>query len=255
MSDNKSPFRLIALDMDGTLLNEHNEISPENSTWIAKARQAGVTVMLATGRGRQSSSAYVEQLDLTGPMVLVNGSEIWTAPGELYHRTLMPLEWVRQLRVMALEMDVWYWAYAVEGIMNRENWPASPEAEQAMSWLKFGYYTENEKKLATLRKRLEEWGTLEITNSHPCNLELNPKGANKGNGVRTVCGLLGLDMSQVIAMGDSFNDLSMIRDAGLGVAMGNAQDPIKEQADVVAPANTEDGVARIIREYVFGLGG
>lgn len=249
----KSPYRLIALDMDGTLLNEENEISLENRKWIAEARQAGVTVMLSTGRGRQSSYPYVEQLALNSPMVLVNGSEIWRSPEELYQRTLMPLDWVRQLRSMALEYDVWYWAYAVEGIINRDNWPASPEAEETMSWLKFGFYSENKTKLPAIRKTLESWGTLEITNSHPFNLELNPKGANKGSGVRKVCELLGLDMSQVIAMGDSFNDLSMIREAGLGVAMGNAQEEIKTQADLVGPSNTEDGVARIIRQYIFGL--
>ncbi|MNC56990.1 putative phosphatase [compost metagenome] len=68
-----------------------------------------------------------------------------------------------------------------------------------------------------------------------------------------MCSLLGIEMSQVIAMGDSFNDLSMIREAGLGVAMGNAQEEIKAQADVVTVTNEEDGVAEMIRKYIFHM--
>jgi 5-amino-6-(5-phospho-D-ribitylamino)uracil phosphatase len=253
VNSNISPYRLIALDMDGTLLNEEKEISLENRKWIAEARQAGVTVMLSTGRGRQSSMRYVEELALNSPMVLVNGSEIWKSPEELHKRTVMPVEWVRKLRQMARKYDVWYWAYAVEGIQNRDNWPSTPEIEEGMTWLKFGFYTENTVKLPTLRKLLEGWGTLEITNSHPCNIEVNPKGASKGSGIREVCGLLGINLSQVIAMGDSVNDLSMILEAGLGVAMGNAQEEIKAQADAVTATNDEDGVAGIIRKYIFGL--
>jgi 5-amino-6-(5-phospho-D-ribitylamino)uracil phosphatase len=249
---NPSPYRMLALDMDGTLLNEEKEISEENRKWLAEAARAGVTVMFSTGRGRQSAMPYAEQLGLTSPMVLVNGSEVWKSPDELSKRTLMPVEWIRTMRQMALDYDVWYWAYAVEGIFNRENWPAAAETESAMGWLKFGFYSENLAKLPEIRRILEGWGTLEITNSHPFNLELNPKGISKASGLRDVCGMLGIEMSQVIAMGDSFNDLSMLREAGLGVAMGNAQDEVKAEADAVTSSNDEDGVARVIREYIFG---
>lgn len=248
-----TPYRMLALDMDGTLLNEEKEISEENRKWIAEASRAGVTVMFSTGRGRQSAMPYAEQLGLDTPMVLVNGSEVWRTPSELHKRTLMPLDWVRTMRKMALDYDVWYWAYAVEGIFNRENWPAGPEAEEAMGWLKFGYYTENPSKLPAIRRTLESWGTLEITNSHPSNIELNPAGISKASGLREVCEMLGIGMEQVIAMGDSFNDLAMIREAGLGVAMGNAQDEVQAEADHVTATNEEDGVARVIRQFIFGL--
>lgn len=250
---NPSPYRMLALDMDGTLLNEEKEISEENRKWLAEAARAGVTVLFSTGRGRQSALPYAEQLGLTSPMVLVNGSEVWKTPDELHKRILMPLDWIRTMRRMALDHDVWYWAYAVEGVVNRENWPASEEAEDAMGWLKFGFYSENQTKLPAIRKKLEEWGTLEITNSHPSNLELNPKGISKASGLREVCALLGIGMEAVIAVGDSVNDVAMIREAGLGVAMGNAQDEVKALADAVTSSNEEDGVARVVREYIFGM--
>lgn len=248
---NKSPYRLLALDMDGTLLNEEKMITPETKRWIEEAGRAGVTVMFSTGRGRQSALPYAEELGLDAPMVLVNGSEVWKNPSELYHRELMPLEWIRQMRQMALDYDVWYWAYAVEGIFNRENWP-SPEKEAEMSWLKFGYYSENETKLPAIRQTLEGWGKLEITNSHPCNLELNPLGISKASGLQKVCEFLGITMQEVIGVGDSVNDLAMIREAGLGVAMGNAQEELKAAADAVTEDNDSDGVAWVIRRYIFG---
>lgn len=252
MHDNQSQFRLIASDMDGTLLNGDNEVSLENRKWIQEARKAGVAFVLSTGRGRQSVLSYVEELGLDGPMVLVNGSEIWTAPDKLYRRITMPVELIREMRSLALAYDVWYWGYTVDGVLNRESWPSSPKREEELTWLKFGIYTENPDKLPAIRRTLDDWGVLEVTNSHPCNIEMNPKGANKGYGVSMVCRLLGLEMSQAIAVGDSFNDLSMIRQAGLGVAIGNAQEEIKAAADVVAPANEEDGVAWIIKKYIFG---
>jgi 5-amino-6-(5-phospho-D-ribitylamino)uracil phosphatase len=248
-----TPYRLLALDMDGTLLNEESQISEMNRRWIAEAGKAGVTVLFSTGRGRQSALPFAEQLSLDSPMVLVNGSEVWRSPSELHKRVLMPVEQIRELRRLALEYDVWYWSYAVEGIFNRENWPEEEAAVDGMGWLKFGYYSENPDKLPAIRQLVESQGLYAVTNSHPCNLELNPAGISKASGLREVCALMGLEMSQVIAVGDSVNDLTMIREAGLGVAMGNAQDQVKAEADAVTAANTEDGVACVIRKYIFGL--
>ena len=102
-----------------------------------------------------------------------------------------------------------------------------------------------------IREIVESWGTLEITNSHPSNIELNPLGISKASGVEAVCQLLGIRMSEVIAMGDSENDITMIREAGLGVAMGNAQDEVKRIADITTVTNNEHAVAKIIRTYML----
>lgn len=241
-------YKLIALDMDGTFLTEDKRISAENKAAIQAAAEAGVTVMFATGRGIQNVAGYVEELQLAAPIVTVNGSEVWSAPDVLHSRTLLDVELLKEMRAIALEYDTWYWAYSVDGIYNRDNWPDDIDSRQ---WLKFGYYYEDADKLSAIRAKLEAWDVLEITNSHPSNIELNPKGINKASGIRQVCGMLGIDMSQVIAMGDSLNDESMIREAGLGVAMGNAQEEIKKLADVVTGTNEEHGVAQIIKQYVL----
>src|SRR5690606_2824056 len=98
---------------------------------------------------------------------------------------------------------------------------------------------------------ITSWDVLEVTNSHPHNLECNPKDVNKAAGIQEVCQLLGIQMSEVVAIGDSMNDEAMIRSAGLGVAMGNAQASIKNIADITTATYLENGVARVIRDYVL----
>jgi HAD superfamily hydrolase (TIGR01484 family) len=245
----KGNFKLLALDMDGTFLTEDKTVSNENRAAIEAAERAGVKVMFATGRGIQNVQAYIEDLKMEAPIVTVNGSEVWAAPGKLHSRTLLDTAIVSELHAIAMEYGTWYWAYAVSEIYNKERWVESIESQQ--QWLKFGYYYEEEAIILAIRSKLEAWDSLEITNSHPLNLELNPKGINKASGVRQVCEMFGYDMSQVIAMGDSLNDLSMIREAGLGVAMGNAQDEVKALADVVTVTNEEHGVAKIIEAYIL----
>ena len=90
-------IKLIALDMDGTLLNEFQEVSSENARWIQKALDAGIAVCFATGRGYQSALPYAEQLKLDTPMITVNGGEIWRRPGVLHRRSLMPSGMVKRL--------------------------------------------------------------------------------------------------------------------------------------------------------------
>lgn len=90
-------YRLLALDMDGTLLNDEQIITPKTVEWIQKAVDAGVHVCLSTGRASKSAMPYAEQLGLKTPMIMVNGSEVWRAPYELYRRSLMDPVLVQQM--------------------------------------------------------------------------------------------------------------------------------------------------------------
>ncbi|AJY75747.1 Cof-type HAD-IIB family hydrolase [Paenibacillus beijingensis] len=245
-------YKLLALDMDGTLLNDEQMISEENRVWIHKALDAGVTVSFSTGRGFQSALPFAEMLGLDTPMITVNGSEIWSKPHVLHRRTLMNPGDMKRMHKLALQYgEPWYWAYSVEGIFNKEKWIRPEEEYDHYHWLKFGFYTENDFTRKALREELESWGAFEITNSSPYNLEMNPLGVSKATAVRELCGLLGIEMSQAIAVGDSLNDIAAIREAGLGVAMGNAQDAVKEAADAVTLTNNEHGVAEVIRKFIF----
>ena len=103
----------------------------------------------------------------------------------------------------------------------------------------------------TLEKLLEKSGRFEVTSSIPNNLELNGKGVDKGKALLALAGILGLERAQVMACGDSSNDVAMLRAAGLGVAMGNATPEALAAADVQTASNDEDGVALAIRRYVL----
>ncbi|KTD84877.1 Cof-type HAD-IIB family hydrolase [Paenibacillus etheri] len=241
-------YRLLALDMDGTLLNDEQIITPTTVKWLQKAVDAGVHVCLSTGRAFTSAFPYAEQLGLETPMITVNGSEVWRAPHEIYRRSLMDPTLVRQMYELAKEDDIWFWAYSTEKVHKQDNWDGDVTGRE---WLKFGYHTEDDDLRHKLLLRLQDMGGLEITNSSPHNFEINPLGVNKAAGILEVCKLLGLDMSQVIAVGDSLNDLAAIQQAGLGVAMGNAQETVKEEADAVVASNNNDGIAEVVQKYIF----
>ncbi|ASA23987.1 Cof-type HAD-IIB family hydrolase [Paenibacillus donghaensis] len=241
-------YRLLALDMDGTLLNDEQIITPETVKWIQKAVDAGVHVCLSTGRAFQSALPYAEQLGLQTPMVTVNGSEVWRAPHEVYRRSLMDPQLVSQMYSIAKKYDIWFWAYSLDQVHKQDNWDGDVSGRE---WLKFGYHTEDDELRHKLLLLLQDMGGLEITNSSPHNLEINPLGVNKATGVEQVCQLLGINMSEVVAVGDSLNDLAVIQAAGLGVAMGNAQKTVKQEADAVVASNNEDGIAEVIQKYVL----
>lgn len=245
-------YKLIALDMDGTLLNDRTEISAENAEWIRKALDAGITVSFSTGRGFRSALPFAEQLKLETPMITVNGGEIWQRPHVLHKRTLLSPAYVQRLHELALiHSEVWFWAYTTDDIYNKEKWIDPAGDYDRHHWLKFGYYTEDDRAREAILAEVQSWEALEITNSSPWNLELNPLGVSKASALRELCGVLGIEMSQVVAVGDSLNDIAAIRESGLGVAMGNAQEAVKEAADIVTLTNDEHGVAEVIKRHVL----
>ncbi|MEK4359611.1 Cof-type HAD-IIB family hydrolase [Paenibacillus sp. FSL M7-1455] len=243
-------YKMLALDMDGTLLTSDQTISPDTAEWIKRAKEEGVHVCLSTGRSFESALPYGEELGLSTPMITVNGSEVWRAPHRLHQRSLMDPKLISDMHAIAVAEDCWFWAYSVERVYNKDHWTDSIEGKE---WLKFGYHTEDDEARHRILMRLQDMGGLEITNSSPHNLEVNPQGINKASGIRTVCGLLDIDMSEVIAVGDSMNDLAAIQAAGLGVAMENAQEVVREAADFVTSSNDKDGIAEVIRKFIFHM--
>ncbi|OPA80008.1 phosphoglycolate phosphatase [Paenibacillus selenitireducens] len=243
-------YKLLALDMDGTVLNEQQEISEENAYWIAEAKKAGITVCFSTGRAFQSAMPYAEQLGLQSPMITVNGSEVWRAPYDLYRRHMMDASVVRELYELANQYDVWFWGYTIDQTYLKSTWNASIAFEQE-KWLKFGYTVEDEAIRHEIETKLNRMGGFEITNSSPINIEVNPLGISKASGLKDVCEILGIGMHEVVAVGDSINDLAAIQTVGLGVAMGNAQEIVKESADLIVGSNEEHGVAQVIRDYLL----
>ncbi|PAV31231.1 phosphoglycolate phosphatase [Virgibacillus profundi] len=241
-------YKLLALDLDGTLLTDDKKITLNTKETIYKAIESGVYVVFATGRGIQTANAFWKELGLNGPMVFVNGGEIWKGPGKLLKRNFIRKEDIKKLHQLAIDTNTWFWGYSAENLVHREEWT---DEMFAQNWMKFGIRCENPTTLKEMWKTIESWRTLEVTQAAPINMEISLKGVTKETGIREVCKELEIDMGEVVAIGDSLNDLPLLRTAGLGVAMGNAVDAIKEAADVITDTNQNEGVAKAIEAYVI----
>lgn len=236
-----SKFKLIALDLDGTLLNSKREISSQNLHWIQKAEEAGLIVAFATGRGRDSSKPYWDVVSPTAPMIMANGAEVWKNHDELLSRFELPPAAVSELIALAKDHAVHYWTLG-----NCEEDPSSTED----GCLKVGMYHHDPEVIAQLRERVAAIGDFEISSSASDNVEVNRRGVTKAAGLAEVTALLGIKPREVVAIGDNINDLSMIEWAGYGVAMENAVEIVKDVADHVTGSNDEDGVAQLIQSIL-----
>ncbi|WP_059104254.1 Cof-type HAD-IIB family hydrolase [Shouchella shacheensis] len=239
-------IKLIALDMDGTLLNPSHEISAGNRESIAEAQEHGVHVVLSTGRTLMTCGKYAESLNLNSYLVTVNGSEIWHSSGELLWRNVLDRDVIEHIYELHKSADIHVWGATTKDIFRGE----LPDNPHDHEWMKFGFDTNDDELRASIVDSLRTKGKTEITNSSPTNLEINALGINKASALKRVCQELNLSMDQVMAVGDSLNDIAMIHEAGLGIAMGNAQEAVKEVANWVTATNDQDGVAAAIQRWV-----
>lgn len=243
-------IKLVALDMDGTLLNSDHEVSNYTQEVIAKALTEDVHVVLSTGRWFDSCFPYAELLRLPSYLITTNGGEIWTINKELVRQHLLDAKLVKMMWELGEQVGVNNWMVATDGVWRGEG----PDDFFAHKWLKYGCDSLDKPKLDKIVEELSHYEELELTNSLPTNVEVNPTGVNKASALRKVCEELGITMNNVMAVGDSLNDIKMIQQAGIGVAMGNAQDAIKQVADYVTETNDHDGVAKVIRKFVLNAG-
>ncbi|MEH7011048.1 Cof-type HAD-IIB family hydrolase [Neobacillus niacini] len=244
----KKEIKLLALDLDGTLLTDNNQITEATKRSIQEAIEKGIHVLFATGRGLQTSAQYIEELGLKGPMVFANGAEIWKNPKEVWKRTFIDKNDLIRLCNLSAEKNARFWAYNVESLIRSDAWGSDMFQKE---WLKFGISSTNPTILQEMKETIKGWGTLEVTQSHPTNLEITVKGITKESAISEVCGLLSIEMEEVMAIGDSMNDYYLISAVGLGVAMGNAIDEIIRVADTSTDTNEQDGVAKAINRYLL----
>ncbi|MBK5441968.1 Cof-type HAD-IIB family hydrolase [Peribacillus sp. TH24] len=244
---NKPEIKLVALDMDGTLLNEAGEISAENRKAIKEAENQGVFVVLSTGRSYATCSDFAKSMELQSYLITVNGSEIYDNQGKLVERNIVDSESIQWMWELSQKHSTHFWAISCDSIYRAE----MPQRIHDSQWLKFGFDTKDEAIRQTIMDELKSKGNLEISNSSPTNIEVNALGVNKAKAIDVVCSLLNITMDNVMAVGDSLNDLAMIQEAKMGVAMGNAQKIVKEKGDWVTATNQEDGVAKAIQKWVL----
>lgn len=264
-------IRLVAMDLDDTLLRDDWTISSRTVKAIQKARAQGVVITLATGRMAISARPYAKQLGLDVPMIAYHGAMIQQVlSGDILFRRVIPSNIAADIvqeaaargfhaqiylkdRVISQQINYWSREYERVASVHVEQGELamllSQEPEGVEKILVMAEETELEHIANPLKKSFGE--KVHITRSKPCYLEIMDISVNKGVALAALAKRLGITREEIMAIGDSFNDLEMIKYAGLGVAMGNARPEIKEQADLVTVTNEEDGVAEAIECYVL----
>lgn len=264
MAERRQDIRLLACDMDGTLFGSDLVISPGVQEAIARAQQAGIHVVLATGRMPAAAKPFVDLLKLSGPQIYYNGALVSTPEGEtLFH---LPVETSVARRVVAFgrSQQVHVNAYIGDTIYVER---LSPEAEFTRHLNRVdpvvvadlsALVEHAPTKLVIVRlPRVEAGlmprlasefdGQLSVSSSVPQYCELINPAVAKGRALQALAERLGLTRSQVAAVGDGDNDTSLLAAAGAAFAMGNATPRVKSLATWVVGTVEEDGVAEAIR--------
>lgn len=262
-------YRLVAVDMDGTLLNEKLEISSRTKALIKKAKEQNIQVTLATGRMYQSVLPFAQELDLAIPLITYNGALVKdSATGKVYYHEPIPLEYAKKITEIVKKRDVNLNLYLndtlyVKELNARTELYVSIANVEAVPVGDLGEFLKEPPTkmliigepdvLAGLAAEVGEnlGDRVEITKSKPYFLEIISQKVTKGQALKSLAEKLGIKQEEVIAFGDNYNDLSMIEYAGLGVAMGNAPQEIKDQANLVALSNEEEGVAEVLEKFVL----
>ena len=268
--------RLLFLDLDGTLLNDAKEITEGNRQALERTLQRGHGVIIATGRPLKSALAQAKRLGLDKPgcyTIAYNGAKVydWAKETAIFSRTLA-IESVIQVFDKANELgehiqtydslDVLVEPHGEDTALERyckmvsmthrviEN-VHTDLVEEPVKCLVINY----EKKDGLLQ--MQDWIRREMEDldcffSCEWFLEVVPKGMNKGEAVKMLCKVLGVEIENAVAVGDAANDLAMLKAAGIGVAMANGTDEVKSVADYVTTRdNNHDGVAEVADKFFY----
>jgi Cof subfamily protein (haloacid dehalogenase superfamily) len=262
-------FKLIVLDLDGTLLNEHSCVSPRTRAALERASAAGVAIAVATGRSYALTRYFCGDLPLTGPQISYNGAIIVDpVTAQPTFLQALPSAWVHQVISFLQEQQVYTCYYTDDAIYVRDHSPfeialVPPELPQPIKVPDFDRLAHvpalkivavgEKARIDALRPLAEAaFGEhLYVTRTSPVLLEFLHAAVSKGAALTMVVESLGLRAEQVVAFGDSHNDIDMLRVAGTGVAMGNADAEVKAAADLVAPRNSEDGIAVVLDDLLW----
>ncbi len=269
-------IRLVALDLDGTVVGDDMRIRPRTVAAVRSAVDAGVAVAIVTGRMTSSALPFARELGLRAPIVGMQGALIreMPAPGRpglgrlLYHRPLPA--------VVAREALAWCRANGLEPHLNHlEQMVILAGDSRAAEYVRFNFgrvvmvpdldawARHPVTKVISVgdaplprqllpRARSDFAGRADVTVSHPKFLEFVAPGVSKGAAVRWLARRLRIDLRDTMAIGDQLNDLEMIEEAGLGVAMPHGPAELLEAAALVAPPFDEDGAAQVLEAFVIG---
>lgn len=272
-------IKLIATDMDGTFLDDKKQVPKENVRALAECAAHGIEIVPATGRIMSAIPEEIKKMPGVRYAITINGAAIVDLKEEKVIRECkMRAETAVKIMEMARNCpdDIMYDVY-IDGIgytsecfmetldhyihsrevleLIRKTRCTVPDhiryvREQGKQVEKVNLFFLNTDARSRMRECLERIPELSLTSSMPENLEINAAGASKGDALAYLAEYLGIDQKETMAFGDGENDISMIRTAGCGVAMGNGEASVKAEADYITVTNNEAGVAAAIRRLL-----
>ncbi|WP_279210030.1 Cof-type HAD-IIB family hydrolase [Bacteroides nordii] len=264
-------YKLLVLDLDGTLTNTKKEITTRNREILIQTQQQGTRLVLASGRPTYGIAPLADELQMSqfdGYILSYNGGKIidWKSK-EILYANVLPNAVIPQLYECAKKNKLAILTYDKECIVTenpedeyvkKEAFLNKMEVRKSTDFLtdihlpvpKCLIVGDPDKLIAVeseLSIRLQ--GQISVYRSEPYFLELVPLGIDKAQSLTVLLEKLDMKREDMVAVGDGYNDLSMIKFAGLGVAMANAQEPVKKAADYITLSNDEDGVAAVVERY------
>jgi Cof subfamily protein (haloacid dehalogenase superfamily) len=263
-------YKLIAADLDGTLIGEDAVLSPEVKDAVRRAMEKGVTFTIATGRAFGSALPFAEELGINAPLICYQGGLIKDhLSGQVIYEQSVPLplaqELIRFTRQRRLHLNIYLDGRAYVERMTPEARYYTRIARAAIypvgdmlafldrAPIKFIIILSDDEATGPLIAELEALfaGRMRFVRSYPRFVEGIPLDVSKGHALARLADHLGLPLEKTIGIGDNDNDLELVERAGLGVAMGNASSAVKAAADYIAPPVDEEGVVEVIERFVL----
>jgi Cof subfamily protein (haloacid dehalogenase superfamily) len=267
----KSKVELLALDLDGTLLDEQFRISPRVLSALAAAVRRGVRVTIATGRPVEVTRPFVQAVGVNAPAICMQGGVIYDFATEtLLHQMTLPHELGCELSALERQYPAWQAVIYAPDAMYVSSIRYEMDFYAALLGTNLTVHDDlcgalnrcdpqkvlyivppQDAPLALSELKKVAGARAVVVQSHALFVEVNPPEAHKGAGLARLAETLGIPRERVMAIGDQDNDETMIAWAGVGVVMGNGSPASKAVADWVAPPISEDGVAAAIERYIL----
>ena len=274
-------YKMICIDMDGTLLNSKKKLSQGNKDALKRAYESGVHIIICTGRNSRSALYFSNEIGVKSAVIANNGALVLDEDEEvLIFKEALEKEQCKELIEVAKKFkavpnfhslgkiylnskfrkllnDLFFnrkvpEKYKIKSIYLKEDagWNSLFESGKEV----FGkciFVENNRNKLKQIENELKKDESFEITYSGKYCLEINSRGVSKGRAVKILAEHHGIKQEEIICIGDNGNDISMIKYAGLGVAMKNGTEQVKEIADYITDTNDNDGVAKVVEKFIF----
>ncbi len=266
-------IRLIALDLDGTLTNDEKKITPETKEALMEAQRMGVRLCLASGRPPFGMMPLVEELEMArygGILMAYNGGYVMDCQsGKVITEVILDDSLLFRLHEYQELSGMTLMTYHNDKIYTEhpnDSYVQISSRNNRMKVVGVENFTRDVPKpvnkclmvgepadVPYWEKEMQDafCGEMHILRSTPYFIELLPLGIDKGPALSAICNAMGMSVGNAMAFGDSYNDISMIKAAGIGVAMENAEDAVKASADIVTLSNNADGVAKVVKEVIL----